>query len=169
MDLIGPLPTGPGQVNYVIVAVDYFTKWIEAKPAKNPTANDTWKFFHDQVLCRFRLPYAVVLDRGPQFSSQFSKWCDNLHIKHWKASTAHPEGNGQAEAANKLVLSAFQKDLEGARGKWPLLLPKALLAIWTAIRGPTGETPFALTYGSEALAPVEMGLPTLRVATYNHT
>ena len=80
---------------------------------------------------------------------------------------AHPEGNGQAEATNKLVLKALQKDLEGARGKWQHLLPKALWAVRTAIRGPTGEIPFALTYGSEALAPVKMGLPTLRVATYN--
>ena len=72
-----------------------------------------------------------------------------------------PERNGQAEAANKLVLNAIQKDLEGARGQWSQLLPKALWAVRTTIRGPTGETPFALTYGSEALAPVEMGLPTL--------
>ena len=74
MDLIGSLPTGPGQVNYVIVAVDYFTKWIEAKPAKNPTANDTWKFFYGQVLCRFGVPHAVVTDQGLQFSNQFSTW-----------------------------------------------------------------------------------------------
>ena len=67
------------------------------------------------------------------------------------------------------MLSALQKDLERARGKWPQLLPKALWAVQTTIRGPTGETPFALTYGSEALAPVEMGLPTLRVATYNQS
>ena len=65
MDLIGPLPTGPGQVNHVIVAVDYFTKWIEAKPSKNLIADDTWKFFHDQVLCRFGVPHTVVTDRGP--------------------------------------------------------------------------------------------------------
>ena len=149
------------------MAVDYFTKLIEAEPAKNPTADDTWKFFHDQVLCQFRVPHAVVKDRGPQFSNQFSKWCDTLHIKHWKTSTAYPEGNGQVEAANKLVLNALRKDLERARGKWPQLLPKALWAVQTTIRGPTGETPFALTYGSKALALVEMGLPTLRVATYD--
>ena len=65
------------------------------------------------------------------------------------------------------MLNVLQKDLEGARGKWPQLLPKALWAVRTTIRGPTGETPFALTYGSKALAPVEMGLPTLRVATYD--
>ena len=80
---------------------------------------------------------------------------------------AHAEGNDQAEATNKLVLNAVQKDLEEARGKWPQLLPKALWAVWTTIRGPTSETPFALTYGSEAIAPVEMGLPTLEVATYD--
>ena len=62
VDLIGPLPTGPGQVNYVIVVLDYFTKWVEAKAAKNPTADDTWKFFHDQVLGRFGVPHVVVTD-----------------------------------------------------------------------------------------------------------
>ena len=114
------------------------------------------------------MPHAIVSDR-PQFSSQFSKWCDDLHIKHWKASTAHPEGNGQAKAANKLVLNALQKDLEGARGKWPQLLPKALWAVWTTVRWPTSETPFALTYGLEALAPVEIGLPIVLVVTYDQT
>ena len=59
------------------------------------------------------------------------------------------------------MLNALQKDLEGAREKWPQLLPKALWVVRTTIRGPTGETSFALTYGSEALALVEMGLPTL--------
>lgn len=86
---------------------------------------------------------------------------------HWRSSVAHPQGNGQAEAANKLVLRALKKNLEGRAGKWVDELQTALWSVRTTVRGPTGETPFSLTYGSEAMTPVEMILSTHRVAHYS--
>lgn len=90
---------------YLVVAVDYFSKYIEAKPLRNPTEENVLDFFHDSILCRFRVPREVVTNHGTQFSKTFT-------------SVAHPQGYGQAKVANKLVLQALKKNLEGTSKKW---------------------------------------------------
>lgn len=101
-----------------------------------------------------------------QFATKFSVKCTRLGIKHWKLSVAHPQRNGQAEAANKLILMALKKGLEGKSNKWVDELPAVLWVVRTSIRGPTGETTYALVFGSEALSPTELALPSYRISTY---
>lgn len=96
---------------YLVVAVDYFSKWIEAKPLANPTEENVIKLFRDSILYRFGVPRAVVTDHGTQISNRFSTECERLHIWHWKSSVVYPHGNGQAKAVNKLVLRALKKNL----------------------------------------------------------
>lgn len=105
IDLMGEFPRAKNGFEYLVVVVDYFSKWIEAKPLVHPTEDNVLQFFHDFVLCRFGVPRAVVSDHGTQFSKKFTAKCDRLHIKHWKSSIAHPQGNGQVEAANKIVMT----------------------------------------------------------------
>lgn len=98
--------------------IDYFSKWIEAKPLANPTEENALNFFHGFILCRCGVPRAINTDHGTQFSTKFSAECTRLGIKHWRSFVAHPQGNGQAEAVNKLVFTALKKNLEGKFNKW---------------------------------------------------
>ncbi|XP_072066863.1 uncharacterized protein [Arachis hypogaea] len=82
-------------------------------------------------------------------------------------SVEHPQTNGQAEAANRVILQALKKMLDSAKGEWAELIPEVLWSYNTTIQTTTGETPFKLVYGSEALIPIEVGTPTLRTDLYD--
>lgn len=149
-----------------MVAIDYFSRWIEAKPLTNPTEKKVFNFLWENILCRFGVPRVVIIDHGVQFSSKFTSECHRLHIKHWKYSVVQSQGNGQVEAANKLVLLALRKNLEGKSNKWADEL-STLCLVRTLTRGHIGETTYALVYGSEAIEPTEVVLPTTRVSMYD--
>ncbi|GJY84236.1 reverse transcriptase domain-containing protein [Tanacetum coccineum] len=75
IDIAGPFPEGPGKVKFLIVAIDYFTKWIEAKPVATITGNQVKKFVWDKIVCRFGLPGEIVSDNGKQFrDNPFKDW-----------------------------------------------------------------------------------------------
>jgi len=162
------MPKAPGQLEFIIVAVDYFTKWIEAVALASTTVASVKKFMWQNIICRYGLPQEIVTDRGPQFNSPIlSEWCENLGIKLKIASVAHPHCNGQVESANKSIVTDLKKRLEGARGRWAEVLPLVLWANRTTIKKATGETPFALAYGVEAVIPVEHLFPSDRIIHYD--
>ncbi|KAI5355346.1 hypothetical protein L3X38_008241 [Prunus dulcis] len=152
LDLIGPMPQGKGQVKYAVVAVDYFTKWVEAEPLATITAAKIEDFVWTHICCRFGIPYAIITDNGRQFDSElFRHFCTRLKINLFFASPAHPQSNGQVEAINKIVKKLLKRQLDKAKGAWPENLPEALWAIRTSYRTSTGETPFSMAFGSEAV------------------
>ncbi|CAL8174574.1 unnamed protein product [Prunus armeniaca] len=156
-------PIGKGQVKYAGVAVDYFTKWVEAKALATITAARIEDFVWTNICCRFGIPYAIVTDNGRQFDSEvFREFCIRLKINLFFASPAHPQSNGQVEAVNKIVKKLLKRQLDKAKGAWPEKLPEALWAIRTSYRTATGETPFSMAFGSEAVVPVEIGEPSYR-------
>ncbi|CAL9011262.1 unnamed protein product [Prunus brigantina] len=167
LDLIGPMPEGKGQVKYAVVAVDYFTKWVEAKALATITAARVEDFVWTDICCRYGIPYAIITDNGRQFDSElFRGFCTRLKINLFFASPAHPQSNGQVEAMNKIVKKLLKRQLEKAKGAWPEKLPEALWAIRTSYRTATGETPFSMAFGSEAVVPVEIGEPSYRTETF---
>ena len=91
MDLVGPLPTTQGNLKYAVVAVEYFTKWIEAKPLANITSESVRKFFWQNIICRFGVPRELTVDNGKQFDSQhFKEFCHSVGTKLLFASVYHP-------------------------------------------------------------------------------
>ncbi|GKD85676.1 reverse transcriptase domain-containing protein, partial [Tanacetum coccineum] len=91
----GPLLEGPDKVKFLIVAVDYFTKWIEAKLVATITGNQIKKFIWDNIVCRVGLPGEIIFDNGKQFKDNpFKDWCEKLCIHHHFASVKHPQTNG---------------------------------------------------------------------------
>ncbi|CAL2237942.1 unnamed protein product [Prunus armeniaca] len=167
LDLIGPMPEGKGQVKYAVVAVDYFTKWAEAEALAIITAARIEAFVWQNIVCRFGIPNAIVTDNGRQFdNAKFRQFCSNLKIKLCFSSPTHPQSNGQVEAVNKIIKKTLKTKLDKAKGCWPELLPEVLWAYRTTFRTSTGETPFSLSFGTEAVAPVEIGQPTYRTSTY---
>ncbi|RVW83256.1 hypothetical protein CK203_039612 [Vitis vinifera] len=123
MDIVGPLPIAAAQNKFLLIAINYFRKWVEVEA------------------------YASIKDKD------VSKpvWKNILNIKNLYSTSRYPQSNEQVEATNKTLLSALTKMLEGAKGKWVDELPGVLWAYRTISRQPTGATPFALAYGMEPL------------------
>ena len=91
---------------------------------------------------------------------------DQLGIRNHYSSPSHPQANSQAEVANRSLLKIIKTQLEGAKGLWSDELPGVLWAYRTTVRTPTGETPFKLAYGSEAVIPAEVHMASHRVGKY---
>ena len=109
----------------------------------------------------------LVSDNGKQFdNSAFRNFCSELGIKNHYSSPAHPQANGQVEVTNRTLLKIIKTRLEGAKGIWPDELPSVLWAYRTTAWTPTGETPFRLTYGADAVIPAEIGLTSYRIQSY---
>ncbi|XP_077232458.1 uncharacterized protein LOC143869785 [Tasmannia lanceolata] len=150
------------------VAIDYFTKWVEVKAVEKPNSKATEKFFYHDVVCRFGIPRILVTDNGPQFASaEFGRFCDGLSIEHRFASVAHPQANEQVEVTNIILLQSLKKRLGETGKNWVEALPSVLWAYRTTPRTATGESPFSLTFGAEAVIPLEIGLPNFRTENYD--
>ena len=158
MDLVGPLPTAQDNYKYAVVAVEYFTKWIEAKPLVNITSEAVIKFFWQNVICRFRVPKELTVDNGKQFDSQlFREFYLSIGTKVMFASVYHPQSNGAVERANGLIFNAIKKCMFGLKkGKWVDELPKVIWSHNTTECRATKFTPFRLLYGAEAMSPEEL-------------
>ena len=164
LDILGPLPIGKGQCKFIIVAVDYFTKWAEAEPLTTITEQKIRNFVWRAVICKFGIPRALVSDNGKQFdNAKFRDFCAELEIKNYYSSPAHPQSNGQTEVTIRTLKATLKTKLEDLKGNWVEYLPEVLWTYRTTQKSATRETPFALTFGTEALAPVEVGIKSLRI------
>jgi len=130
-------------MKYLVVAIEYFTKRIEAEPVVQITTHKVQHFVWKNIVCRFRIPKRLVSDNGTQFASQqLGKLCTELGIKQVFASIEHPRMNGQVESANRVLLRGLKRRLDKAKGTWA--------------EDTTKETPFNLVYGSDIMILVEI-------------
>nr|KYP32931.1 Pol polyprotein [Cajanus cajan] len=127
IDILGPFPPVKGQLKFLLVAIDYFTKWIEACPLAKITTENIRKFTWKRIICRFGIPHSLVTNNGRQFITQsFEDFLRELRIKHLPTLVEHPQTNGQAEVANKVILRELKKWLGNAKGQWADELPSIL-------------------------------------------
>ena len=167
LDIVGPFPKAVGNKKYLLVCTDYFIKWVEAEPLANIRDVDVKRFIWKNIVTRFGVPYALISDNGLQFDSKvFRKYCSDLGIKNKYSTPAYPQKNGQAEVVNKVIVNGLKKRLDDAKGKWIEELPHVLRTYRTTPRKSTGKTPFSMTYGAEAVIPLENGFPTMRTGTF---
>jgi transposase InsO family protein len=172
LDMVGKLhKSWPGGHVYLLVAVDRFTKWIEAKPVTSLDATSAVNFIRD-IVFRFGVPNSIVTDNGTNFTSrEFKDYCEGLGIKLNFASVAHPQTNGQVEKANGLICNGIKKrllaPLEKAKHAWVDELPSVLWSLRTTPNTATQETPFFLVHGAEAVLPVEITHESPRVREYD--
>ncbi|RDY09298.1 Retrovirus-related Pol polyprotein, partial [Mucuna pruriens] len=147
VDILGPFPMAPRQIKFLIVVVDYFTKWVEAEPVA------TISIERKKIVCRFSIPAKIVSDNGTQFVSRSTvEFCEGLGIKQIFTSS-----NGQVEAANRVILKGLRKRLEEAKGRWAEELPQVLWSYQITPHSTTNETSFHLTFKTESVIPVEIG------------
>ncbi|KAK0582161.1 hypothetical protein LWI29_022202 [Acer saccharum] len=167
IDLIGPMPTATGGAKHAIVAVDYFTKWVEAEPLVHITEANTISFVKKNILYRFGIPNTIITDNGTQFDGKkFRELCDKYDINNYYASPAHLQTNGQTEAVKKIIKHNLKAKLAVKKGSWADKLPQVLWAYRTTERGSTGETPYSMAYGAEAVIPVETSFSSPRVQLF---
>lgn len=158
IDIVGPQPTAPGNFKYVAVAVEYFSKWIEAKALRDITVAILQKFFWQNILCRFGVPKEVTVDNVKQFdSTTFREFCHQLVTKLCFASVYHAQSNGAVERANGFIFFEIKKNIiEQPKGKWVDELPKVIWSHYTTESRATKFTPFKLLYGEDAMTPEEL-------------
>jgi transposase InsO family protein len=112
------------------------------------------------IICHFGIPAEIVTDNGTQFTgSQFRELLGGLQIRHHFSSVEHPQTNGQAEAANKVILNGLKKRLENGKEAWVDNLYQVLWSYRTTPQSTTGKTPFRLVYGTDVVILVEIGEP----------
>ncbi|KAL0433284.1 UNVERIFIED_CONTAM: hypothetical protein Slati_2662700 [Sesamum latifolium] len=149
MDIVGPFPLAPGQKKFLLVAIDYFTKWVEAEPLARITEGKVMKFIWKNIICRFGLPRELISDNGQQFQGRrIQDWWAGLNIKQRFTSVSHPQANGQVDVTNRILVQSIKKRLDRAGGTWVEKLTSILWSYRTTPRGSTGESPFTLVYGT---------------------
>ncbi|GKC90423.1 reverse transcriptase domain-containing protein [Tanacetum coccineum] len=139
IDIAGPFSEGPGKVKFLIVAIDYFTKWIEAKHVAT-----------------------ITVAQIKKLDNPFKYWCEKLCIRQCFASVKHLQANSLVERANKSLGVGIKARLDERNKNWMEEISHVLRAHRTMIKSSNRETPSSFRYGTEAVIPVEIGMPTLR-------
>ncbi|GKV05317.1 hypothetical protein SLEP1_g17345 [Rubroshorea leprosula] len=167
VDLLGPYVKAVGGATHLVVVVNYFTKWVEAKPLSYLTSRRIEDFLFSSVICKYGIPNQIIADNSPQFNcNSFRDFCSSYGIKLVFTSVYHPEANGMVESVNKAILEGIKPRLDQLKTKWVDELNNVLWAYQTTSRTATGETPYHLAFGTEAIIPVEIGVPSLRISHF---
>jgi transposase InsO family protein len=167
IDFVGPIKplSRHGQKRYILVATEYVTKWAEALPTKNDDAKTVAKFIYENIITRFGCPKELVSDRGTHFLNDIISTLTTTYlIKHRKSSPYHPRANGQTEKTNGILCKIITKTVQASNIDWDARVYDALWAYRCAFKVSTKYTPFQLVYGQEAILPIELEIPTLRIA-----
>jgi hypothetical protein len=163
LDFIGQIhPTSSKGNRFVLVATDYFTKWIEAVPLKNMSHKEVIQFISEHIIHRFDIPQTLTMDQGSSFMShQVHKFVESLKIKLLSSSPYYAQANGQAESSNKTLIKLIKKKIEKNPKRWHEVLSEALWTHHISKHSTTKVTSFELVYGQEVILPVEVNLDAL--------
>jgi hypothetical protein len=155
IDFMGPFPSSFG-MKYIIVAIEYFSKWPEAQALPTNDSRAVCRFLK-QIFARFGCPKALISDRGTHFcNSQLQKVLQQYGVQHRVSTAYHPQTNGQAEVTNRGIKRILEKTVGVNRKDWANKLEDALWAFRTAYKTTTGFSPYRLVYGKACHLPVEL-------------
>ena len=152
-----------GQRKFLLVAIDYFTKWVEAESYAKLGAKHVAKFIRKNLFCRYGIPHHIVSNNVIQFQGKVRALLRSYKVEHHKSLPYRPQANGAVEAANKNIKKILSKMTQTYRD-WSDRLPYALWGYRTTVRTSTRATPSSLVYDSEAVLPVEVELESIRIA-----
>ncbi|GJS11816.1 reverse transcriptase domain-containing protein [Tanacetum coccineum] len=155
IDFMGPFPSSKGN-KYILVAVDYLSKWVEAKALPTNDARVVCKFLKS-LFARFGAPRAIISDRGTHFcNDQFAKVMLKYGVTHRLSTAYHPQTSGQVEVSNRGLKRILERTVGENRASWSDKLDDALWAFRTAYKTPIGCTPYKLVYGKACHLPIEL-------------
>ena len=164
MDVIRPvIPKSSNGHEYILVAIDYFTKWVEVTSYKSVTQAVVARFLKQNIICRYGIPVELITDNGKSLNGKMIKQlCQQFKIEHRNSVPYCPQMNGTVEAANKNIKKILVKMTENYKD-WHEFLPFALCAYCTSVCTSTGATAYSLVYNMEAVLPVEVEIPSLKI------
>ncbi|GJZ20580.1 reverse transcriptase domain-containing protein [Tanacetum coccineum] len=152
---MGPFPSSRGN-KYILVAVDYLSKWVEAKALPTNDARVVVKFLKS-LFARFGTPRAIISDRGTHFcNDKFAKVMSKYGVTHRLSTAYHPQTSGQVEVSNRGLKRILERTVGENRASWSDRLDDALWAFCTAFKTPIGCTPYKLVYGKSCHLPIEL-------------
>ncbi|CAM8988458.1 unnamed protein product [Rhodiola kirilowii] len=156
IDYMGPFPSSFGN-RFILVAVDYVSKWVEAVASPTCDAKVVSKLFKKIIFPRFGVPRTVISDGGSHFKERhFEDLLRRYGVSHKVATPYHPQTSGQVEISNREIKAILMKTVGSSRKDWSSKLDDALWAYRTAFKTPIGMSPYRLIYGKLCHLPVEL-------------
>ena len=154
MDFIGPIKRSRRGNKYILVITEYLTKWVEAKAMREATGEKVAEYLYKEIICRHGCPKVILSDRGTHFNNKVVQdLCNRFQIRQQLSSPYHPQTNGLTERFNRTLCETLAKSLEN-ENQWDEYIESALFAYRTIKHSTTGQTPFYMMYGREALLPI---------------
>ncbi|UYV84436.1 K02A2.6-like [Cordylochernes scorpioides] len=172
IDVAGPIPVTEDGNKYLLVAMDYFTKWPEVYAIPNQEAATVARVIVDNLICRFGVPLELHSYQGRNFESEiFRELCQVLGIWKTRTTPLHPQLDGMVERFNKTMVEHLSKVVEQNQRDWDRRLPLFLMAYRAAIHETTGQTPAKVMFGRELRLPCDLefgtpGGPPVEVTSY---
>ena len=156
IDFMGPFPKVNGY-EYILMAVDYVSKWVEAVATRTNTSKVVSEFVESHIFCRYGCPRAMISDGGSHFVNHaFRNILKKYGVHHRITSPYHPQANGQIELCNREIQKILKKIVKPKGRDWPNRLDEALWAYRTAYKTPLGMSPFRLIFGKPCHLPLEL-------------
>src|SRR6266540_3901635 len=155
IDIVGPLTITKKGNRYIVTAMDYFTKWPIAKAIKEATAKTVSKFIYEKIICEHGYPQVLQSDQRTHFVNRIIQdLSEKFRIKHRLSSPYHPQTNDLVERFNQTLCEKLAK-LSEETDYWDEFVDSVLIAYHTTKHSATGITSFLLTYGREAVLPID--------------
>ena len=160
IDVIGPLPRSKKGNVYILTIIDSFTKWVEAFPLPEQSAETVAKILVNDFITRMGCPQMIITDQGTNFESRlFAQVCDLLEIAKKRTTPYHPSANGQVERYNQTIIQMVRCAGMEHQNEWDVKLPLLMSAIRSTVNSTTGFTPNKLMLGREVCTPLQLMLP----------